>query len=303
MLKLNLSLFDGSGAGAAASSGATGATASASGANTNASAAEMQASADTASAESASTTEASDAEPVKPVDKSKLFDELIKNEYKDEFSKRTQKIIDQRFKETKSLQEKQGKLQPMLELLATKYGVKADDVDGLVSAISADDSLIENLAMEAGMTVEQYRFTENLKRENAELKRADEERKRVEQNNKFYAEMLDQSKQVQAIYPTFNLEAELQNKQFMEALRVPGVSVRTAYELAHRDELIAPAMATAAQKATEAVVDNIKARGLRPTENGLGNGSGVTVKTDVSKMTKAERQEIFRRVVERGEKI
>lgn len=299
MLKIKLSLFDGSGAGAAASAGATGASASASGANTNASAAEMQASADSMSASN----EASDAEPVKPVDKAKQFDELIKNEYKDEFSKRTQKIIDQRFKETKALQEKQGKLQPMLELLANKYGVKADDVDGLVNAINADDSLIESLAMDAGMTVEQYRFTENLKRENAELKRADEERKRVEQNNKFYAEMLDQSKQVQAIYPTFNLEAELQNKQFMEALRVPGVSVRTAYELAHRDELIAPAMATAAQKATEAVVNNIKARGARPTENGLGNGSGVTVKTDVSKMTKAERQEIYRRVVERGEKI
>lgn len=299
MLKLNLSLFDGgSGAGVAAS-GATGATASASGANTNASAAEMQ----TAEGTATNGNETLEAQPAQPVDKGKLFDELIKNEYKDEFSKRTQKIIDQRFKETKSLQEKQNKLQPALEVLANKYGIKADDVDGLVNAINEDNSLISDLAMEAGLTVEQYRFTEQLKRENAELKRAEAERQRIEADNKFYADMLDQSKQVQAIYPTFNLEAELKNKSFMEALSVPGVSVRTAYELAHRDELIAPAMATAAQKATEAVVNNIKARGARPIENGLGNGSGLTVQTDVSKMTKAERREIFRRVVERGEKI
>jgi hypothetical protein len=301
MLKLNLSLFDGgSGAGAAAS-GATGATAPA-GANTNASAAEMQ----TASADDSALTgnEAFPAEaPAKPVDKGKQFDELIKNEYKDEFAKRTQKIIDQRFKETKSLQEKQSKIQPMLDVLAKKYGVQADDIDGLAKAIGDDDSLIESLAMAEGLTVEQYRFTEQLKRENEELKRAEAERKRIEADNKFYADMLEQSKQMQGIYPTFNLEAELQNKAFMEAMSVPGVSVRTAYELAHRDELIAPAMATAAQKATEAVVNNIKARGARPTENGLGNGSGLTVQTDVSKMTKAERQEIFRRVVERGERI
>lgn len=298
MLKLNLSLFDGGGGAGAAASGATGATAPA-GATTNASAAEMQ----TAEGTATNGNETPEAQPAQPVDKSKLFDELIKNEYKDEFSKRTQKIIDQRFKETKSLQEKQNKLQPALEVLANKYGIKADDVDGLVNAINEDNSLISDLAMEAGLTVEQYRFTEQLKRENAELKRAEAERQRIEADNKFYADLLDQSKQVQAIYPTFNLEAELKNKSFMEALSVPGVSVRTAYELAHRDELIAPAMATAARKATEAVVNNIKARGSRPTENGLGNGSGLTVQTDVSKMTKADRKEIFRRVVERGEKI
>ncbi len=302
MLKLNLSLFDGgSGAGAAAS-GATGATAPASGANTNASAAEMQPASADSSAPTGNETSPAEA-PAQTVDKGKQFDELIKNEYKDEFAKRTQKIIDQRFKETKTLQEKQSKIQPMLDVLAKKYGVQADDIDGLAKAIGDDDSLIESLAMEQGLTVEQYRFTEQLKRENEELKRAEAERKRVEADNKFYADMLEQSKQVQSIYPTFNLEAELQNKAFMEALSVPGVSVRTAYELAHRDELIAPAMATAAQKATEAVVNNIKARGSRPTENGLGNGSGLTVQTDVSKMTKAERQEIFRRVVERGERI
>lgn len=194
-------------------------------------------------------------------------------------------------------------MQPMLDLLAGKYGIKADDIDGLVDAINKDDSLIEKAAMDSGMSVEQYRYTEKLKRENAELRRAEEERQRVDANNKFYADMLEQSKQVKAIYPTFELETELQNKAFLEAMRVPGVSVRTAYELAHRDELIAPAMATAAQKATEAVVNNIKARGARPTEHGLGNGSGLTTQTDVSKMTKAQREEIYRRVVERGERI
>lgn len=298
MLKVYLKLFDG---GADAGGGAAAATA---GAEAGASDAAMQGQTLTAEGGSDSGSDTSElkAEP-KVQDKGKLFDQLIKSEYKDEFAKKTQKIIDQRFKETKQLQERQDKMKPMLDLLAGKYGVKSDDIDGLVKAINDDDSLIESMAMEAGMTVEQYRYTESLRRENAELKRAEEERKRVEEGNRFYKTMLDQSEQVKALYPQFDLEAELQNSTFMEAMRVPGVSVRTAYELAHRDEIIAPAMAMAAQKATEAVTSSIKARGMRPTENGLGNGSGLQVATDVSKMTRAQREEIYKRVVERGEKI
>lgn len=294
MLKVYLKLFDG---GADAGGGAAAAT---TGAEAGASDAAMQG--QTLTAEGGSDSGSDTSEP-KVQDKGKLFDQLIKSEYKDEFAKKTQKIIDQRFKETKQLQERQDKMKPMLDLLAGKYGVKSDDIDGLVKAINDDDSLIESMAMEAGMTVEQYRYTESLRRENAELKRAEEERKRVEEGNRFYKTMLDQSEQVKALYPQFNLEAELQNSTFMEAMRVPGVSVRTAYELAHRDEIIAPAMAMAAQKATEAVTSSIKARGMRPTENGLGNGSGLQVATDVSKMTRAQREEIYKRVVERGEKI
>lgn len=297
MLIINLKLFDGAGAAGAAPAGApTGEAGTAPDAAT-------QDNGQAAAAENGGTETGKETTGAAPIDKGKEFETLIKTEYKDEFAKRTQKIIDQRFKEAKAIQERQSKMQPMLDLLAGKYGIKADDIDGLVDAINKDDSLIEKVAMDSGMSVEQYRYTEKLKRENAELRRAEEERQRVDANNKFYADMLDQSKQVKAIYPTFELEAELQNKAFLEAMRVPGVSVRTAYELAHRDELIAPAMATAAQKATEAVVNNIKARGARPTENGLGNGSGLTTQTDVSKMTKAQREEIYRRVVERGERI
>lgn len=50
-----------------------------------------------------------------------------------------------------------------------------------------------------------------------------------------------------------------------------GVDARTAYEVVHKDEIIGGAMQYTAQRVQEKVVNDIRARGMRPPENG---GSG-----------------------------
>ena len=97
------------------------------------------------------------------------------------------------------------------------------------------------------------------------------------------------------------MQAELDNKDFTR-LVFNGVPVTTAYEVAHRNEVIGGAMQFTAQKVEKQVVDNILAGQARPTEQGISHQQGVVTKTDPSKLTKEQRREIRERVM-RGETV
>jgi hypothetical protein len=78
--------------------------------------------------------------------------------------------------------------------------------------------------------------------------------------------------------------------------------VRTAYELTHKDEIIAGAMQFTAKTVEKKIADKIAANGARPTENGLNSQSASLTKSDVSQLSKADILDIQRKVA-RGEKI
>ena len=113
---------------------------------------------------------------------------------------------------------------------------------------------------------------------------------------------MKQSEQVKAIYPSFDFETEVQNPQFVSLIKAPGVDVRTAYEVIHRDEVIGGAMQHTAQAVAQKMANNIAARGTRPQEIGVGSQSGVTSKPDVNSLGKQDIQKILKRVA-RGERI
>ena len=68
------------------------------------------------------------------------------------------------------------------------------------------------------------------------------------------------------------------------------------------DEIVTEAMSTSAAQAEKRVVENVRAKGARPAENGVAAQSGFVVKDDVSKLSRKERAEIARRAM-RGETI
>ena len=88
-------------------------------------------------------------------------------------------------------------------------------------------------------------------------------------------------------YPEFDLKAEIQNPRFVAMLR-SGVPIETAYQVAHLEEI----KSKAAAAREKAVTDNIRAAGQRPLENISAQTSGVTYKSDVSKLTKEDRRKI-----------
>ena len=235
------------------------------------------------------------------VDRSAKFEELIKGEYKDLYDARVQDTIQKRLKSTKDIVDKYNALTPMFEALSSKYGVDASDPEAIMKAIEEDDSYYEDEALEKGMSVEELKRIRKIERENSDLKMQMKEQESRERANKLYSDWMKQAKDAKTVYPSFNLEAEMQNPKFVDLLR-SNVDVRTAYEVTHKDEIIHGAMQFAVKTTEQKVANKIMANGARPIENGSLSQSAAQVKSDVSQLSKADRQEIIRRV-QRGEKI
>ena len=284
LMTLDLQLFaeGGSGDGGTGSEGTTGAT-------------------EAAAVSQTSITDA-DGTTATNIDRKAEFEKLIKGEYKDLYDERMQDTIKNRLKGQKEIVDKYNALSPMFETLSKKYGVDASDPEAIMKAIEEDDSYYEEEALEKGISVEQLKEIRKMERENAELKKLRDEQNAKEAAEKRVAEWMEESKQVKAIYPQFDLKSEMQNSKFVDLLRVPGVDVRTAYELTHKDEIIAGAMQFTAKTVEKKIADKIAANGARPTENGLNSQSASQTKSDVSQLSKADILDLQRRIA-RGEKI
>lgn len=234
-------------------------------------------------------------------DRSAKYKELIRGEYKDLFDGDVQDIVQRRLKSTKETVERYNALSPTLELLAKKYGVDASNIDALNKAIEEDDAYYEEEALEKGISVEQLKAIRKMEKENADLRRQMQEQNVRDNANKLYAQWMDQANDAKAVYPSFDLNAEMQNPQFVNLLK-SNVDVRTAYEVLHKDEIIPAAMQFTAKTVEQKIANNIASGARRPVENGMSSQSAAVVKDDVSRLTKADREEIIRRVA-RGDKI
>ena len=240
-------------------------------------------------------------ESVQQPDRNAKFEELIKGEYKDLYDARMQDTIQKRLKGTKETVDKYNALSPTLELLARKYGVDANNIEALNKAIEDDDAYYEEEALQKGVTVEQLKEIKKMEKENAELKRQMQEQNAKEKGAQLYAQWMDQGEKTKAVYPSFDLRAEMQNPKFIDLLKA-NIDVRTAYEVIHKDDIIPAAMQFTAKTVEQKLTNKIIANGARPTENGISTQSSVVTKSDVSQLSKADREEIIRRV-QRGEKI
>ena len=229
------------------------------------------------------------------------FEALIKGQYKAQYDARMQDTIQKRLKGTKETVDKYNALQPVLETLAKKHGVDATDIEALQKAIEADDYYFEEEALEKGITVQQLKEIRSMERENADLRRQMQEQQTQENANKLYASWMNQAEEAKKVYPSFDLRAEMENPKFVDLLR-SNIDVRTAYEVLHKDEIIPAAMQFTAKTVESKIAKKIAANGARPSENGMSSNSAAVVKSDVSQLSKADREEIIRRVA-RGEKI
>jgi len=233
-----------------------------------------------------------------PKERKAEFESLIKGEYKKEFSERFQEEFNKRHRGHKELEENFNKADRLLGIIAEKYGEK--NIDKLEQLILNDNSQLEQEALEKGIDVEQLAQIKRLKAE------ADSERRRRERieserrADEQYQRWVDQANVLKQTFPDFDINKEIQDSRFMDLLQ-RGISVDHAYKILHYDDIIKSSVTDAMQKSSKATADAIAARGSRPKENG-NTGSAVIYKTDVSKLSKADRAEIAKRVA-RGETI
>lgn len=235
------------------------------------------------------------------IDPEKEFEALIKGKYKAQYDARMQDTIQKRLKGSKETEQKFSEVTPILEMLGKKYGVDASDIKALNKAIEEDDSYYEAEAMRREMPVAELKRIMKIERENAELSRRMKAKTDQENADRLHKAWLQQEQATKQVYPSFSMEAELQNPEFVNLI-TNNVDVRTAYEVLHRDEIIPAAMQFAAQAVEKNISKKIAANGARPSENGMGGAASAVVKSDVSKLTKFDIDEVGRRVA-RGERI
>ena len=235
------------------------------------------------------------------VDLDAEFEELIKGKYKDQYGKRVQNTVQQRLKGAKETEDRLTAMNPLMDLLSARYGVKADDTEGLIKALEGDDAFFEQAAQDHNMDAKDYRKMLQLQSENTRLKSQQEQQFRQEQMNKQYEAWEQQAEEARKLYPNLDLNIESQNPQFRQLL-MAGVDVGTAYLALHRDDVLAGAMQATAKNVEQKLANKIAAGNSRPPENGASGQSAAIIKADPSAWTKADRAEVRRRVA-RGERI
>lgn len=119
-------------------------------------------------------------------------------------------------------------------------------------------------------------------------------RQRQEFEQKFAA-WTQEAEQLKGKFPELDLATEFDNPEFVRMLD-HGISVGTAYQAVHFDDLMGGALQHTAATTERKVLDSIRARGARPAENGASGSSGAREKPiDVTKLTKQQRNELIER--------
>lgn len=244
-------------------------------------------------------TEASESSST-PVDKAKAFQDLINGEYKDEYQRDFQKKFDKRFKDHKQMESALSESNQVLDVLKTKYGV--NETSEILKALDEDSGFWEQAADEAGMTVEQYKEYQKMRRESQQFRQLQEQAATKSYVDAQLNTWITQAEEFKAKNPSFDLRAEVEgNPDFLRLLK-SNIPVEHAYNVIHHDEIVENTKAATAQDTKNAVVNNIRSRGNRPNENGSMTQSAFIVKDDPSKFSRADRAEIARRAM-RGERI
>ena len=226
----------------------------------------------------------------------------VREKYKDKIGEEIQGAIQKRFKNQQSFEDNYNDLLDGLAPLFLKYKLDISDVEGLKNALATDDTLLEDTAFDEGLTPEAVRERLQQQKENArlqkELERLKEEQMEAQASKEAYDQYnswVREAEELKQLYPNFDLATELENEEFRDDLINSGKPLRKAYESAHLDEIIQGAIQTTASKVRESVTNNIKARGMRPSENGTRGGS-VSVKKNVNELTDKDIDRIYKRV-------
>lgn len=214
------------------------------------------------------------AEAAKPApSKEETFQKLITGEYRDEYAKRTQQMIDARFKQSKELENRYNDLRPVLDRLAQRYGVDAAAKDLPQQLLAAMDQPAdtptprteEPPGSETAEALPQEAAVE-AQRLHARMHNAARFMTRTQQR------WQQEAQQLRTLYPDFDLAQEVNGQygpRFVQLLRT-GMPMKTAYQALHMDELMKGAIGYAVENTRQRTMESIRARGMRPEEAAAG---------------------------------
>ena len=222
------------------------------------------------------------------------WNSLKKGRFAEQYGRDVQAAIQDRFKNQADLQGQLNQMKPMLDALCQQRGIQAGDYNALSQAILDDDSLYEDDAEAAGMTVEAYKNYKQLEAEaNAARQRAAMDQQ-MAQFNAHLQNLVRQGEELKKVFPDFDLQRELQNPNFRR-MTDPSVnlSVEDAYYACHHAELQPRAVMAGVQRAQRQIAQSLQANASRPVEGAMsGNQQAAKIAIDPKSMTREQRQKL-----------
>lgn len=239
------------------------------------------------------------------------FDELIKGDkFKNIYGKKVRDAIFDRMKNQTDSSAEAERYKGTLLKFASKYGKDANDIEGIIAAVDADDSLLEDEAFKTGKTVSEIRTekaaAENQKNTNQEIANLKNQLKDYQDREAARADAekwASEAKETAKLYPSFDIRTELKNEKFMKYLREDGMSVTEAYEHAHLREIMASQLHAAEARADQNAAKIAAQNRSRVVENAAAFKSTNTApRIDVRNMSESDFDKI-EEMLNRGESV
>ena len=232
----------------------------------------------------------------------KAFGELMRGEYNREFG---EMIVQATQKAYDSILNEQGPVGRILNALGQKYGTAPGDYEALAAAVEGgvvkDDAYYEDMAMKKGISVQLAKEMDALESENAKHRAAEQQRAEAAKREAIQQEWDAAAERIRAEDPGFDIKTALADPDFAQMLKL-GVKMEDAYKARYFDDIMARRTTQTAKTVEKGVEARIRQRGARPSENGTNPGGAAVLKTDVSKLTPQQCEELERRAM-RGQII
>lgn len=233
------------------------------------------------------------------------FKSLMKGQFRKVVDKHTRGVVENRLKGAMETIARYEALNPSLELLAQRYGTTTDNPEFaaiLNKAIEDDDAFFTEEAEKRGVSVDTMRQISKMERDNAAMKKAIAEQESQRRADALMQGWMAEAEKLREVYPSFDLQAEIRNPDFVELMKLPIFNLRSAYEFIHKDELQAAASQVVAQQVEQRIANRVASNANLPVENGVASASAAVSVRDVNSLSKQERDDIIRRVMA-GEKV
>ena len=201
------------------------------------------------------------------------YEDFIKS-HKEEHEAYVKKLIGDRLKKYKGIEQTVDKQKLMLETVANKYGVNPNDenyLDTLAEKIEADDSYYENYAMEHDITAEEARKIVTMERKAAQFDAQKEAMEKQEQMRQQIMTLRQNAEKTKAQFPKFDLDTEMQDERFRRLCAANNGDTTSAYMACHWNEILPATVQMASRQIQNQTAQAVASNKARPIENGLSS--------------------------------
>ena len=210
------------------------------------------------------------------------WDEVMKDP---EMNRKMQEVVKSSKKKSQAAEDAMEALAPALKAQAQQYGLDPENIDyvALAKHLSGE---YEEKSLELGLPKETVVKMDQQQR--------DQEK---ELNRKHLIGLIQQEVKMKSIYPSFDLREEMKNPKFaFYTSRDVGMSVEDAYRAVHGKELELAQAQAVDKKATERVMNTIRAGAARPDESGASAQASTVTQVDWKHATPKQIQDQIKRI-------